>query len=81
MIIMLGMPFPTGIRLLEQRCPELMPWGWAINGFLSVFASVFCIVLSMIVGFTWVFVLSAFIYLLGFLAVGSEVRAEAAVRS
>ena len=76
--LVLGMPFPAGIRLLERRSPQLLPWGWAINGFLSVFSSIFCVVLSMAVGFTWVFVLAALIYLLGFAAVRREVEADAA---
>jgi hypothetical protein len=75
----LGMPFPLGIRLLERRCPQLLPWGWAINGFLSVFSSIFCVVLSMAIGFTWVFVLAAGIYLLGFAAVRTEIAASATV--
>jgi hypothetical protein len=70
----LGMPFPTGIRLLSEHAPQLMPWGWAINGFLSVFASIFCVALSMVIGFTWVFVLAAVVYLLGFLAVWRDLR-------
>ncbi|MEE9126905.1 MAG: SAM-dependent methyltransferase, partial [Planctomycetota bacterium] len=70
----LGMPFPLGIRMLERRCPQLLPWGWAINGFLSVFSSIFCVVLSMAIGFTWVFLLAAAVYLLGMLAVSRRLE-------
>ena len=61
----LGVPFPTGMRVLEAQAPHLLPWGWAVNAFCSVFASIFCIVLSMGIGFTNVLLLSAVVYGLG----------------
>jgi hypothetical protein len=64
----LGVPFPTGMRVVEANCPQLLPWCWAINGFLSVFSSVFCIVASMVVGFTVVLLAVAVIYAVGFMA-------------
>ena len=65
--IMLGMPFPSGVRLVEEQCPHLIPWGWAINAFFSVFGSIFCIVLSMAIGFSNVFYVAASIYVIGIL--------------
>lgn len=67
----LGMPFPLGVRLLEQRAPHLVPWAWASNAFLSVFASIFCIVLAMAVGFSVVLIVGAAVYALGFSALAS----------
>ena len=64
----LGVPFPTGMRIVDRNSPELLPWCWAINGFLSVFSSLFCIVLSMSIGFTPVLPLAAGVYALGFSA-------------
>ena len=64
----LGMPFPLGIRLVSARAPELVPWAWAVNGFLSVFSSIFCIVLAMSIGFTRVLLVAALVYACGFLA-------------
>jgi hypothetical protein len=69
--IALGMPFPLGIRLLSGRAPALIPWAWAINGFLSVFASIFCIVLAMQVGFSVVLLSSGAIYAVGLLSLAS----------
>ncbi|MEC9047699.1 MAG: hypothetical protein VYA51_06775, partial [Planctomycetota bacterium] len=63
----LGVPFPTGIRVVEQTCPHLIPWGWAINAFFSVFGSIFCIVLSMAIGFSNVFYVAAGVYAVGLL--------------
>jgi hypothetical protein len=62
----LGMPFPLGIRILDQECPQLLPWAWAINGFLSVFSAILCIILAMAIGFTQVLVVAALVYGAGF---------------
>ena len=62
----LGIPFPTGMRIVSQNSPQLLPWCWAINGFLSVFSSLLCIVLSMSIGFTAVLLIAAAIYAVGF---------------
>ena len=63
--LVLGMPFPSGVRLVEEQCPHLVPWGWAINAFFSVFGSIFCIVLSMAIGFSNVFYVAGGVYALG----------------
>ncbi|MAG58447.1 MAG: hypothetical protein CMJ83_19340 [Planctomycetes bacterium] len=67
---MLGFPFPLGVRALDRLAPALIPWGWAINGFLSVFSSLAAVVLAMDIGFTWVVVVAGAVYLVGFLAFG-----------
>ena len=74
----LGMPFPLGIRVLDARYPPLVPWAWAINAFLSVFSSIFCIVLAMLVGFSSVLILAAAVYAVGLLAFAplAEARAQ-----
>jgi hypothetical protein len=73
----LGMPFPLGIRVLDARYPPLVPWAWAINAFLSVFSSIFCIVLAMVVGFSSVLILAAAVYALGLLTFAPLARATA----
>ena len=65
--LMLGMPFPSGMRAVEEQCPHLVPWGWAVNAFFSVFGSIACIVLSMAIGFSNVFYVAIGIYVLGLL--------------
>jgi len=76
--LLLGMPFPLGIRILDDESPSLLPWAWAINGFLSVFSSIFCIVLAMGVGFTRVLLAAAVIYAAGFLGMATRRRPGAA---
>ena len=73
--LLLGMPFPTGMRIIERQCPHLLPWGWAVHAFCSVFASIFCIVLSMGIGFTNVLLLSAVIYGVGLSCLRVQPRA------
>ncbi len=68
----LGTGFPTGLRAIETNCKVLVPWAWAVNGFMSVLASVLCIILSQEIGFTRVLWLAAGIYTLGFLIVVPE---------
>jgi hypothetical protein len=61
----LGRPFPLGVRILNDRGPELIPWAWGINGFLSVFSSLMATALAMTVGFTWVLLIAAIVYAVG----------------
>jgi hypothetical protein len=72
----LGMPFPLGIRVLDASYPSLVAWAWAINAFLSVFSSIFCIVLAMLVGFSSVLILAAAVYALGLFAFAPLARAR-----
>ena len=48
----MGMPFPTGLRQLGARAPQLVPWAWGMNGVFSVVGSVVVILVSMVSGFT-----------------------------
>ncbi|MAG33158.1 MAG: hypothetical protein CL908_19950 [Deltaproteobacteria bacterium] len=68
----LGMPFPLGLRLLERTCPALIPWGWAVNGFLSVFSSLVVTMLAMTTGFSSVILIAVVVYALGFLVIPAE---------
>ncbi|HGY92841.1 MAG TPA: hypothetical protein ENK43_16865 [Planctomycetes bacterium] len=72
----LGTAFPSGIRILNRNCPQLIPWGWAINGFLSVMASILCIVLSQEMGFTRVIWIAAGLYVVGFALMKPEAKGD-----
>lgn len=50
--VLLGIPFPTGIRQLNARAPGLVVWAWGMNGVFSVLGSVLVIVVSMVSNFT-----------------------------
>ncbi len=38
--LLMGMPFPRGIRALERQAPGLIPWAWGINGCASVISAI-----------------------------------------
>ena len=58
----LGMPMPTGIRLLAGRAPELVPWAWGVNGAASVLGSVGAVALAMRWGFDVALLTAAALY-------------------
>jgi hypothetical protein len=60
----MGMPFPLSLRNASNLGPAAVPWAWGINGGTSVLGSILCIVVAMSMGFRWVLVISAAIYLL-----------------
>ena len=66
--LMLGVPFAYGIRLLNQRNPEIIPWAWAVNGCFSVVGSILTVVASMTLGFSATLVMATLIYLIAFAA-------------
>ena len=72
----LGMPMPTGLRIVRRAAPTLLPWCWAVNGFLSVFGSLFAIAVSMVVGFHNVLLSVIVIYAIGLLAMPVDGAAE-----
>jgi hypothetical protein len=71
----LGMPMPTGIRLLAARGPELIPWAWGVNGAASVLGSVGAIAFAMQWGFDLTLLGAAFVYLLAALCAARAVAA------
>ena len=58
----MGMPFPTGIREIGQRAPQLVPWAWGMNGVFSVLGSTAVIILSMATNFTVSLAAAALLY-------------------
>lgn len=61
--LLLGMPFPLGVRLVASEVPALIPWGWAVNGFFTVIGSALALMLGMGMGFRAVLLLAAACYL------------------
>jgi hypothetical protein len=70
---LMGVPFPTGIRLLgsgPQAPPRSgdnhgnVPWAWAVNGAASVVGSILAALLALTFGFTWVLRAGALCYAL-----------------
>ncbi|PYR43456.1 MAG: hypothetical protein DMF93_03165 [Acidobacteria bacterium] len=59
----LGMPMPTGLRLLSDRAPQMMPWAWGINGALSVLGATLAIFIAMNWGFRVTLLSASAVYL------------------
>lgn len=65
--LLLGMPLPLGMRVVERRAVRLIPWMWGVNGACSVFASLFALALAMTFGFTRTMLGGHAIYLIALL--------------
>ena len=61
--ILLGIPFPTGIKAVSHESTSFIPWAWGVNGFFTVIGSVTAVILGMMFGFTIVIFLAAVCYL------------------
>lgn len=75
--IMLGMPFPLGLRIVMQRSSALGSWAWGVNGFFTVIGTVVALILGMIIGFRLVLVLAGASYLVALIAITRLPAAEA----
>jgi hypothetical protein len=63
--VALGIPMPTGLRLLSARAPQVVPWAWGINGALSVVGATLAIFIAMNWGFNMALVAASGTYLIG----------------
>jgi hypothetical protein len=75
--LLMGMPFPLGIRLVNQISPTSIPWAWGINGYTSVLGSVLTVMIGMAYGFNTVLILAVSVYVVGMLAILGFGRAPA----
>ncbi|NBD36579.1 MAG: hypothetical protein GVY30_11360 [Chloroflexi bacterium] len=75
--LLMGMPFPKGLGLLESRASgrpaseDWIPWAWGVNGATSVVASVLASLVALTWGFRWVLALGALCYAGAYLVVGT----------
>jgi hypothetical protein len=60
----MGMPFPTGLRLVHKHSQPLVPWAWGVNGFASVTGAVLGTFLAISLGFTALILIALACYLL-----------------
>lgn len=64
--VVMGMPFPLGIRGVSALDARLIPWVWGVNACASVVGTVLCVFLSMLFGFQAVIGLAVGVYLSAF---------------
>lgn len=77
--LLMGMPFPSGIRLVDRVNPTLVPWAWGVNGFGSVVGSILAVMIAQSYGFALVIGLAVVVYLGGLVAVLSLGRVAESV--
>jgi hypothetical protein len=69
--ILLGFPFPIGLRMVGMADSRLVPWAYGINGCASVLGGMVCVLVSMQTGLSaawlvgWVFYVVAGVAVLG----------------
>ena len=73
---LMGWLFPIGIKGLQARTGELVPWAWGINGFGSVSAAPLAVMLSMQFGFDAVIFIALTLYIVAALAYSRLYRPE-----
>jgi MFS family permease len=59
---LMGLPFPNGLAIVQEKRLALVPWAWGVNGFASVAGPPLGILLAVSSGFRWVFLLAAALY-------------------
>lgn len=64
---LMGMPMPTGMRLVKTHSSKYVPWMWAINGAFSVFGAVLSVTIAILSGSSLAMILGISIY---FIALG-----------
>ena len=72
--MLLGVPMPAGLRLLQMRAPQMIAWAWGINGALSVLGATVAIFIAMNWGFRVTLLTASATYLVGLVALGSAAR-------
>jgi hypothetical protein len=62
--VLLGVPLPSGMRILSERRPALIPWGWGMNGAFSVVGATLAIFIAMNWGFSTTLIAGSAVYAL-----------------
>ena len=60
----LGIPFPQGLSLIDQKDKRLIAVAWSVNGLMTVVGTALAVILSIAVGFSAVGILAGIAYLL-----------------
>jgi hypothetical protein len=60
--IVLGIPLPAGMRLVAAHRPEIVPWGWGMNGAFSVVGATVAVFVAMNWGFSVTLSIAGLVY-------------------
>ena len=66
--ILMGMPFPLGLRALTAKAEKKVPWAWGVNGCVSVISASLAALLSVEAGFSTVILFAAIFYAMSLLS-------------
>ncbi len=74
--VLMGMPFPMGIRFLKEHkaMSSLVPWAWAVNGCASVLGGILSAMTAMVTGFNGVMAAAGILYITALLVFRPAVR-------
>jgi len=61
--LLMGIPFPSGLRITKELLAEDVPFMWGLNGIMSVVGSVLVVVIAMSIGFRWALLIGAIGYI------------------
>ena len=70
--ILLGTALPGGMRLLDRARPQIVAWGWGMNGAFSVIGATLAIFIAMNWGFAITLLSGAAVYLLAATILGGR---------
>lgn len=73
--LVMGLPFPLGMRLLRDEAGSLVPWVWSVNGWTSVVAALATVLLARGSGYPTAFAAALAAYAVAFALVGRLDRA------
>lgn len=63
---LLGMPFPTGLFIINKISNKIIPWSWGINSYMTIIGSVLAVILAISFGFKFTFICAFIFYLISF---------------
>ncbi len=75
---LMGIPFPSGIRLTGRIAPGLVPWAWGVNGCASVLSSILAVMIAVSRGFSTVLFIGGAAYALALAAMYKVATRDAA---
>ena len=64
----MGMPFPLGLKIVDQSKKSNVPWAWGINGCVSVISTSLAVIIAVEMGFMVMMLFAALAYSTAFLS-------------
>ncbi len=74
--ILLGMPFPMGLRIVYEEASALVPWSWGVNGFFTAIGTGTVLILGKSFGFRMTLLAGALSYVIALAAIAISYNSE-----